>query len=89
MSSPSPHPSLAMLVLVRVSHQNRTCWVAADPERTLRFAPQVTEKDAIARFQAETGRTHGGLARFVRARSWEHAGALVRELFEATYHRLE
>lgn len=53
-----------VLVLVRVKHQSRSYWLAADHQQTIQYSPHVTQDKAVTRFEAETGRTHSRLIVF-------------------------
>jgi hypothetical protein len=46
------------LVVIRVRNHGRTYWLVADAAQTRAYPPHVSERVAIARFSAETGREY-------------------------------
>lgn len=71
-----------LLVRVRVhGRYARTHWLVADAEAHRSFGPRVGEREAIARFEAETGRTHETIAIVREHHLFADAAALVRRTF--------
>lgn len=71
---------LSALVLVRIRHQARTYWMAGDRARTMTFAPHVTQRQAVMRFEAETGRRHAALHVYREHHHPADAAALLSRL---------
>jgi hypothetical protein len=68
------------LVLIRIRSNARTYWMLSDLALTRVYSPQVAEREAIARFEQESGRTHVRLVAHRRHHKPEQANALIEAL---------
>jgi hypothetical protein len=71
---------LSALVLVRIRHQSRTYWMAGDRGRTMTYAPHVTQRQAVQRFEGTTGRRHAELLVYREHHHPADAAALLSRL---------